>query len=102
MSDKQREKHLAMYWQGPLTRAEAQKVFDETAQVIKAHHDVITKLDAIMTFLAERAGVKAEEVNEWMKEKLEAAQSAEKSASVSTSTAPSTMVKESLPDAILF
>src|SRR5277367_241462 len=70
MSDKQREKHVAMYWNGPVTRVEAQKVFDETADVIQKHNEIITKLDMVLAFVVEKAGYTAEEVQAWMNERM--------------------------------
>lgn len=76
MSDKQREKHLAAYWNGPVTRAEVQKVFDETANVIKSHHEIITKLDMVLAFVVEKCGATTEEVQAWINERMKKAQAA--------------------------
>lgn len=77
MSDKQREKHLAMYWNGPVSRVEAQKVFDETAKVIKHHQEIITKLDMVISFLVEKSGFATEEIQAWMNAKVQAHQEAQ-------------------------
>ncbi len=77
MSDKQRADHVtAKYWNGFITRTEAQKVFDEYGQVIQAQAVAIQKLDAVVSCLAEKFGVTAEEVNTWVKGKIEAQQKA--------------------------
>lgn len=67
MSDKQRMAHNAeRYWNGPLTRAEAQKVFDETAGVIQKANETIVKLDLVLAFLVEKSGATTEEIQTWM------------------------------------
>lgn len=76
MSDKQRQQHLATYWNGPVSRIEAQKVFDETAGVIKAQGEVITKLDMVLAFLVEKSGFTTEEIQVWMYERIKAMQKA--------------------------
>jgi hypothetical protein len=73
MSDKQREKHLAAYWNGPITRAEAQKVFDEQAVVIMKQAEMITKLDAVASFLSEKAGYSVADIQAWITEKMKGA-----------------------------
>jgi len=86
------DKVQAKYWNGFLTRTEAQKVFDEQGQVITAQAMAIQKLDAVISCLAEKFGVTAEDVNKWMKEKTEAfaSQKAAPAASVSDATDNST------------
>lgn len=71
MSDKQREKHLADYWHGYLTRVEAQKVFDETAKVIQAHQQMLQQMDAVLSFLAEKLDVKPADIQAWINAKME-------------------------------
>lgn len=67
MSDKQRQAHnAARYWEGPLTRAEAQKVFDETAGVIQKTQETLVKLDMVLAFLVEKSGATVEEIQTWM------------------------------------
>lgn len=97
MSDKQRADHVqAKYWNGFITRTETQKVFDEQAQVLMSQAMAIQKLDAVVSCLAEKAGVTAETVNAWVKQKTEeaqAAQAAEKQAPIeNTQQEPSTIV----------
>lgn len=71
MSDKQRQAHnLARYWEGPLTRAEAQKVFDETAQVIQQSQQTIMKIDMVLALLVEKSGCSTEEIQLWMNERV--------------------------------
>ena len=60
----------AFYWNGPLTRAEAQKVFDETAGVIKHLNETIIKLDMCVAFLVEKSGATKEEIQAWMDARL--------------------------------
>lgn len=73
MSDKQREDHVqAKYWNGFITRVEAQQVFDDTAKVINHQAQVMQKFDAIISCIAEKLGVTPEHVNEWVKNKVEA------------------------------
>lgn len=71
MSDKQRMAHNAeRYWNGPLTRAEAQKVFDETAGVIQKTQETLVKLDMVLAFLVEKSGATTEEIQVWMDERV--------------------------------
>ena len=70
MSDKQRQHHLNQYWNGPLTRAEAQKVFDETAGVIQKTQETLVKLDMVLAFLIEKSGATLDEVQTWMNERV--------------------------------
>jgi hypothetical protein len=71
MSDKQRMAHNAeRYWNGPLTRAEAQKVFDETAGVIQSQQQTIAKLDMVLAFLVEKGGYQTAEIQTWMNAKV--------------------------------
>ena len=56
----------AAYWNGSITRAEAQKVFDETAGVIKHLHQTVIKLDMVLAFLVEKSGATTEEIQVWM------------------------------------
>lgn len=67
----------AKYWNGFITRTEAQKVFDEQGQVIMQQAMVIQKLDAVLTYMAEKFGVTHEDINNWMKAKNEAVQKAQ-------------------------
>jgi hypothetical protein len=85
MSDKQRADHIqAKYWNGFITRTEAQKVFDEQGQVIMSQAMAIQKLDAVISCIAEKFGVTAEDVNNWMKVKAEEAQKANTSANTAS------------------
>lgn len=80
MSDKQREKHLADYWGGYLTRTEAQKVFDETARVIQSQQQTLMNMDAVIGFFAEKLEVKVEDIQAWIKARVEIAEQAAKAA----------------------
>lgn len=60
----------AAYWNGPLTRKEAQQVFDENAEVIQAQGQAIMAMNMTISFLMERFGFKPEEVAAWIKEKF--------------------------------
>lgn len=66
----------AKYWNGFITRTEAQKVFDEQGQVIMQQAMAIQKLDAVLSYMAEKFGVSHEDINNWMKAKSEAVQKA--------------------------
>ncbi len=94
MSDKQRADHIQeKYWNGFITRTEAQKVFDEQAQVIQMQAQAMAKFDAVISCIAEKLGVTAKDVNDWvtqkMKEAAEAAKANEqKPASGSADTQP--------------
>lgn len=70
MTDKQREDHVqAKYWNGFITRVEAQKVFDELAGVIAAQAQTLQKYDVAFSCLAEKVGLTAAEVNDWLQKK---------------------------------
>lgn len=81
MTDKQRADHVqAKYWNGFITRTEAQKVYDEQQQVITAQAAAIQKIDAVISCIAEKVGVTPADVNEWLKsqaEKIRAANEAQ-------------------------
>ena len=85
MSNKQREKHLADYWGGYLTRTEAQKVFDETAEVLMKQGQMIMELDVVVSFFGEKAGVTSEDIQAWYNAKVKAA---EEQANASGNTEP--------------
>jgi hypothetical protein len=77
MSDKQRADHLqAKYWNGFITRTEAQKVFEETAQVINGQGQALQKMDAVVSFLAEKLGVTVADIEAWIATKVAAAEQA--------------------------
>lgn len=79
MSDKQRADHVqAKYWNGFITRTEAQKVFDEQGQVITAQAMAIQKLDSVISFMVEKFGVTIDDINKWIMAKQEAMQAAVK------------------------
>ena len=110
MSDKQRIAHAqAHYWNGPLTRAEAQKVFDETAGVIQKANETIVKLDMVLAFLVEKSGVTTEEIQTWidarvkqMRAQMEAnAQRAAEVPGTSASSVPDQVVPEQTTDPLV-
>lgn len=77
MSDAQRLAHnRERYWNGPLTRAEAQKVFDETAGVIQKAQETIVKLDLVLAFLVEKSGVPTTEIQTWIDHRVKTMQAA--------------------------
>jgi energy-converting hydrogenase A subunit M len=74
MSDKQRADHVqAKYWNGFITRTEAQKVHDETAQVLMRQGEALCKMDIVISFIAEKFGITKEEIETWYKAKIDAA-----------------------------
>lgn len=64
------------YWNGPLTRAEAQKVFDETAGVIQKAQETIVKLDLVLAFLVDKSGVPTTEIQTWIDHRVKTMQAA--------------------------
>lgn len=74
MTDRQRADHIqAKYWNGFVTRTEAQKVFDETAQVVNAQAVALQKMDAVISFIAEKLGITAADIQAWITAKAEKA-----------------------------
>lgn len=63
------ERVAAAYWQGALTRQEAQKVFDEYGAAIQGLGKAMAQLDMSMAYLAEKFGIKPEDVTNWIAEK---------------------------------
>lgn len=59
----------AAYWNGPLTRKEAQNVFDEYAQVLTNVSNQTTAMNMTISFLCERFGIKPEDVASWIRRK---------------------------------
>lgn len=71
MTDKQRADHVqAKYWNGYITRTEIQKVFEETAGVIQAQQQTLQKMDMVISCIAEKVGLTAQDVNEWVAKKV--------------------------------
>lgn len=81
------DKVQAKYWNGFITRTEAQKVFDEFQGVIMRQAVMIQQLDAGLTYIAERFGITPNDINEWMKAKAEAAKAAQESQANAQATA---------------
>lgn len=74
MSDKQRADHAqAKYWNGFITRTEAQKVFDEQQKVIMGLMGTVQKLDTVIAYFGEKFGVKVEDIQAWLKVKADEA-----------------------------
>lgn len=75
MSDKQRAKHIedakAAYWLTPITRREAQAVFDEYSSAINTQADMVHKLDFIISYLFEKLNISPEELQAWTAAKIE-------------------------------
>jgi len=63
------------YWNGFISRAEAQKVYDEQAGVIRAQAVAIQKIDMCLACVCEKLGVKPEDVNKWAQDKANSASS---------------------------
>lgn len=71
MSDKQRADHVqAKYWNGFLTRVEAQKVFGEYASALNKQAQVMQKMDAVLSFIAEKFGITTTEIEAWITKKI--------------------------------
>jgi hypothetical protein len=71
MTDKQREDHAqAKYWNGFITRVEAQKVFDEQLQVISRQAQAMATFDAAISCIAEKVGITPADVNAWVAQKV--------------------------------
>lgn len=74
MSDFNAASQAGQYWNGKLTRREAQGVFDEQKETIMGLAVQISRLSAVTSYLMEKVGVTAEEINLWVEEKVKAAQ----------------------------
>lgn len=68
------ENVAAAYWQGPLTRAEAQKVFDEYAATFRRQATALTQQDMCIAYLCEKFGVTPDDVMKWAEEKVKQAE----------------------------
>ncbi len=58
---------VAQYWTKPITRREAQAVFDELSSAVNSMREHIVKMDFTITYLAEKAGVQPAEFQEWVR-----------------------------------
>ena len=56
----------ANYWQGALTRAEAQKVFDEFAQGITNMAQEQIQMKAVISCIMQKFNITPEEVSAWV------------------------------------
>jgi hypothetical protein len=63
----------AAYWNSPLSRTEAQNIFDDYARAIAGQGETIVKVDAAIAFLFDRFGIKPEEFQAWLAKKAEEA-----------------------------
>lgn len=71
MTDKQRADHVqAKYWNGFITRTEAQKVFNDTAQIINAQGIALQKMDAVISFIADKFGITKDDIEAWIAKKV--------------------------------
>lgn len=68
----------AAYWNGGLTREEAQRVFDEYGKVMTMQGNAIVRLDMCLAFLCEKFGFKPEDVEIWAQEKAKLAEQEQK------------------------
>lgn len=71
------EAAAAAYWNGGLTRTEAQKVFDEYGAAIQGLGKAMAQLDMTMAYLADKFGIKPEDVTNWITEKAKQAETPE-------------------------
>lgn len=60
----------AGYWLGPLTRKEAQSVFDEYAQALSSQVQEVMKLKAIISYIMQRFNITAEEIEQWVAQEV--------------------------------
>lgn len=60
----------AFYWNGPLSRKEAQKIFDDLGQACNALMATVTKLDLAVAFLMDRMGVTPQDFAQWHSSKI--------------------------------
>lgn len=89
MTAKQAVDHVqAKYWNGFITRVEAQKVFDEQLQVISRQAEALAKFDAAISCIAEKVGVTPAYVNEWLAQKVADAAKAQEDAHGKQATQP--------------
>lgn len=56
----------AAYWNSPLSRKEAQDVFDQYGSALTGLSTATLRLDAAVAFLMERLGVTPEEFQAWV------------------------------------
>jgi uncharacterized HAD superfamily protein len=61
----------AAYWNNPISRKEAQSVFDQFANAINGLGQTSFTFDITLSFLMERLGIKPEEVQQWAEKKAE-------------------------------
>jgi hypothetical protein len=60
----------AKFWNSPITRLEAQKIFDDFANALVGIKEQLLKLDFAVGYLLEKGGVKPEDVKEFMDRKM--------------------------------
>jgi len=61
----------ANYWLSPMTRQEAQKVFDDYAKVLTDLKETLLKLDFAVGYLLEKSNVQPSDIKEFMDRKME-------------------------------
>ena len=72
------ERVVASYWEGALTRGEAQRVFDEYGKGISGLAGAVQRLDMCLAYLCEKFGIEPKDVSEWAVGKAKLASEAEK------------------------
>lgn len=78
MTDKQRADHVqAHYWNGFITRTEAQDVFNKTASVITQQGIVLQKMDAVISCVCEKLGIGVADIEAWVASKVAQAETTE-------------------------
>jgi hypothetical protein len=80
----------AKYWNGFITRTEAQQVFEEQKNVIRQLSIAVGSMDMICQCLAEKFGVSNEDIQTWCKAEAEKRMAAAKAAQQAGNVAPPT------------
>jgi hypothetical protein len=68
------------FWNGSPTRQEVQNAFNEHAQLMNTLSNVVTRIDVVASFLAEKFGVRPEDVQGFVQRKNAEAEAAKQSA----------------------
>jgi hypothetical protein len=63
----------AHYWLGPLSRREAQKIFDEYGATIQRQAQALIQQDLCIAYLCEKFGITPDDVLQWAQKKAEQA-----------------------------
>ncbi len=81
MTDKQRVDHVqAKYWNGFITRTEAQKVFDELGQVVQQLRTGVMTMDLVVQMVTEKLGLSHADIEVWCKAEMEKRKAAHEAA----------------------